>query len=152
MWARSSLNNLILFRTRKNVRETRFVLRGEGGRGALTESIFAPRIHPEVRCPIEPAKKSPTSVLILVHFDVVFYSAHVQESLEQTKFENDIKEHPILPELQIFQSINNNSSDSTTIAEKDRLITETIQQLQKFREQLIQDHRQQNKVRFSRAI
>lgn len=78
---------------------------------------------------------------------ILFYSAQVHESLEHTKFENDIKDHPALPELQLLQNMNTNSSDPTTIVEKDRLISEAIQQLQKFREQLIQEHRQQNKVK-----
>jgi len=82
------------------------------------------------------------------YFDFLFRSAQVQESLEQTKFENDVQDHPTLPELQLLQSINTNLSDPTTIVEKDRMILEAIQKLQKFREQLMQDHRQQNKVSF----
>lgn len=70
----------------------------------------------------------------------------MHESHEQTKFENDIKDHPAFPELQHLQNLNVNSSDPATVAEKDRLLSEAIQQLQKFREQLIQEHRLQNKV------
>lgn len=67
-------------------------------------------------------------------------SNSARESPEQSKLENDIGPHPLFHELHRLQTIPTNS-DPATIAEKERKLSEIIQQLQKFREQL-QEHLQ----------